>query len=107
MRLLEVHLDVAIAPIYLFFPPVKEATCYYTTMKISVLRNRNGLTRFKMTCGTVRFRRICSTMFKFLFFPSFQRIPLDFLTGGKFREAAENYIQPLLRKVLYFSYCYF
>ena len=29
----------------------------------------------------------------------FQRIPLDFLQGDKFREAADNYIRPLLTKV--------
>lgn len=38
------------------------------------------------------------TLLSFLF-PSFQRIPLDFLNGEKFREAADNYIRPLLRKV--------
>ena len=30
----------------------------------------------------------------------YQRIPLDFLHGDKFREAADNYIRPLLTKVL-------
>ena len=36
-----------------------------------------------------------------LFIGSFvwQRIPLDFLQGDKFREAADNYIRPLLTKV--------
>ena len=29
----------------------------------------------------------------------FQRIPLDFLQGDKFHEAADNYIRPLLTKV--------
>lgn len=28
-----------------------------------------------------------------------QRIPLDFLQGEKFKEAADNYIRPLLTKV--------
>lgn len=28
-----------------------------------------------------------------------QRIPLDFLEGEKFREAADNYMRPLLTKV--------
>ena len=28
-----------------------------------------------------------------------QRIPLDFLQGDKFREAADNYVRPLLTKV--------
>lgn len=32
----------------------------------------------------------------------FQRIPLDFLTGDKFREAADNYMRPLLTKVTLF-----
>lgn len=36
------------------------------------------------------------------FFLFFQRIPLDFLKAEKFREAADNYIRPLLAKVLYF-----
>lgn len=28
-----------------------------------------------------------------------QRIPLDFLQGDKFKDAADNYIRPLLTKV--------
>ena len=32
-----------------------------------------------------------------------QRIPLDFLQGDKFREAADNYIRPLLTKVFVFA----
>lgn len=37
-------------------------------------------------------------VFSFLSFPH-QRIPLDFSHGDKFREAADNYIRPLLTKV--------
>jgi hypothetical protein len=29
-----------------------------------------------------------------------QRIPLDFLEGDKFQEAADNYVRPLLTKVI-------
>jgi hypothetical protein len=36
------------------------------------------------------------------FSPWPQRIPLDFLQGNRFMEAAENYIRPLLTKVFKF-----
>lgn len=34
-----------------------------------------------------------------IFFIFYQRIPLDFLQGDRFREAADSYIRPLLTKV--------
>ena len=36
-------------------------------------------------------------------FSCIQRIPLDFLEIGSFRQAADNYVRPLLRKVHTFS----
>lgn len=47
-------------------------------------------------------KRICLCCIEPFFFSFFQRIPLDFLKAEKFREAADNYIRPLLAKVLYF-----
>jgi hypothetical protein len=41
--------------------------------------------------------RICGL--NLCIFPVRQRIPLDFLEGEKFQEAADNYVRPLLTKV--------
>ena len=41
--------------------------------------------------------RICES--NLCIFPVRQRIPLDFLEGEKFQEAADNYVRPLLTKV--------
>lgn len=47
--------------------------------------------------------RIFESNFFFYIFPLQQRIPLDFLEGEKFQEAADNYVRPLLTKVSEFN----
>ena len=53
------------------------------------------------TCIFLSNMSVIVYLMKYILFKLFicQRIPLDFLQGDKFREAADNYIRPLLTKV--------
>lgn len=50
---------------------------------------------------------ICPTLYFLIQVVLLQRIPLDFLQGDKFKDAADNYIRPLLTKVFGYGYSFF
>lgn len=54
---------------------------------------------FLLSMHAVQFKHLLFQMKLILHYYFCQRIPLDFLQGDRFREAADSYIRPLLTKV--------